>query len=348
MKTLYRDLSLGAQTSYAELYDSTQGVELSQFGALRGSFHRRHLRGREYVYFNFRDSDGRVRSAYVGPDNERVQALVRAFEHARTPQRAESLAARAAACIALGCAPVLDKHFRIIHKLAGYGFFRHGGVLIGTHAFAVMGNLLGVRWAAGDRTLDVDFAHAGKNISVALPTDMEVAVHSAIESLEMGFLPIREFSGKTGAQYRNPSDPELRIDFCTPDTGGGEQAVPLASLGIALQPLKFMEFSLEGTTQGVAFSASGACIVNLPDPARFAIHKLIVYGERPIAERAKSNKDIEQAAALVQWHLDVQRQAAVRAAWDDAVGRGAGWQRRAKEGRAELLRRHPRLAPAFD
>lgn len=347
MKVLSRDLSLGAQTSYAELYDSAQSVELSQFGALRGSFHRRRLRGRDYMYFNFRDSDGRVRSAYVGPDTERVQALVQAFEQARTSERAGSLAARAAACVALGCAPIPDKHFKIIQKIAGYGFFRHGGVLIGTHAFAVMGNLLGVRWTAGDRTLDVDFAHAGKNISVALPTDMEISVHSAIESLEMGFLPIREFSGKTGAQYRNPVDPELRIDFCTPAVGS-DQPVAMASLGIALEPLKFMEFSLEATTQGVAFSAGGACVVNIPDPARFAIHKLIVFGERPIAERVKSNKDVEQAAALVEWHLDVQREEAIRAAWDDALSRGPGWQRRAEQGRAELLRRHPQLAPAFE
>ena len=145
-----------------------------------------------------------------------------------------------------------------------------------------MGNMLGVRWTVGERTLDVDFAHAGRNISVALPTDMEISLHSAIESLEMGFLPIREFSGKTGAQYRNPHDPELRIDFCTPEVGS-EQAIPMASLGIALEPLKFMEFSLEATTQGVAFSPHGACVVNIPDPARFAVHKLIVFGERPIA-----------------------------------------------------------------
>jgi hypothetical protein len=346
METLSKPLTLGAQTSYAELYDSAQSVKLAQFGALRGSFHRRRLRGRDYVYFNFRDSDGKVRSAYVGPDTERVQALVSAFEQARTPERAEALSARAAACVALGCAPILDKHFKIIQKIASYGFFRHGGVLIGTHAFVAMGNMLGVRWSGGQRTMDVDFAHAGKNISIALPTDMEISLHSAIESLEMGFLPIREFSGKTGAQYRNPQDPELRIDFCTP-SNGGDQAIPMASLGIALEPLKFMEFSLEGTTQGVAFSSSGACIVNLPDPARFAVHKLIVFGERPIAERAKSNKDVEQAAALVEWHLDVQRVNALREAWRDAVTRGPGWQRRADEGRAELVRRHPRLASVF-
>jgi hypothetical protein len=50
---------------------------------------------------------------------------------------------------------------------------------------------------------------------------------------------------------------------------------------------------------------------------------------------------------LVEWHLDVQREEAIRAAWDDALSRGQGWTRRAEQGRAELLRRHPQLAPAF-
>jgi hypothetical protein len=60
-----------------------------------------------------------------------------------------------------------------------------------------------------------------------------------------------------------------------------------------------MEYSLEGTTQGCAFANAGACTVNLPSPKRFAIHKLIVYGERPFRERTKATKDLLQAAAIV-------------------------------------------------
>jgi hypothetical protein len=122
----------------------------------------------------------------------------------------------------------------------------------------------------------------------------------------------------------------------------------MEGLGLVLEPLKFMEFSLEGTTQGVVFSGSGACVVNLPDPARYAVHKLIVFGERPIAQRAKSNKDLVQAAALVEWHLANGASERVAAAWQDAVGRGSGWNQRAEQGRAELLARYPHLMGTFD
>jgi hypothetical protein len=205
-----------------------------------------------------------------------------------------------------------------------------------------MSNMLGVRWTSGDRTLDVDFAHAGRNVSLALPSDVELSVHDALTSLEMGLLPIRELSGKAGAQYRNPRDPELRLDFLTSETRDGEPVV-VDHLGLALEPLKFMEFSLEGTTQGALLSREGACVVNLPDPARYAVHKLIVFGERDAAMRAKALKDIEQAAALAEWHLLYGQAAAFNAAWNDALARGKGWRSRAAQGRKALVARHPAL-----
>jgi hypothetical protein len=340
MPSLYSELSLAAQTAYAELLDQARVSELDALSGLTGSFHRRTIKGRSYVYFGYRDPiDGRQRRIYVGPDDERVNALIARFDEIKAPKR---LAPNARSAIALGCASTLPKHYRIVRQLASYGFFRAGGVLIGTHAFVAMANMLGVRWTHGDRTLDVDFAHAGRNVSLALPSDVKLSVHDALSSLEMGLLPIQELSGKAGAQYRNPRDPELRLDFLTAMTRDGDPVL-IPDLGLALEPLKFMEFSLEGTTQAALLSSDGACIVNIPAPERYAVHKLIVHGERPIAERPKAIKDIEQAAALVEWHLDSGRAESFNAAWRDALGRGKGWRQRANEGRAALLSRHPQL-----
>jgi hypothetical protein len=205
-----------------------------------------------------------------------------------------------------------------------------------------MANMLGVRWVGGDRTLDVDFAHAGRNVSLALPSDVRLSVHDALTSLEMGLLPIQEFAGNAGAPYRNPRDPELRLDFLTSQTRDGGPVV-IESLGLALEPLKFMEFSLEGTTQAALLSRDGACVVNIPAPARYAIHKLIVFGERDTASRAKASKDIEQAAALAEWHLLNAHVGAFNAAWVDARARGRGWRSRAAEGRRAMLTRYPHL-----
>ncbi len=328
----YVELSLSAQTAYAELFDQVRSFELSRaISGLSGSFHRMPRKGRAYWYFAYKDVDQTTRMVYVGPDDERVRAIVdRRAMNARV-----DLQAQAGAAIALGCATTTAKHFRVIKRLADYGFFRAGGILIGTHAFIAMANMLGVRW-------NVDFAHAGRNVSVALPADIKIDVHSALESLEMGLLPISELDGRLGAQYRNPSDPELRLDFVTSLTRS-RKPVFMRELNLTLEPLKFMEFSLEGTTQGCILARQGAALVNLPSPERYAVHKLIVYGERPVRERAKAKKDLLQAAALASYFHFTGSAKVFNSAWRDALSRGRGWRSRAKEGKKALLHTAPEL-----
>jgi hypothetical protein len=337
----FSELPLSAQTAYAELAEQTRVFELSNaLGSLVGSFQQLSRKGKRYWYFAYRDLDQRVRMAYVGPDEERVRALVERFESTR---RSRPLAPQAQAAIALGCVAAMPKHFRIVKRLAEYGFFRAGGILVGTHAFIAFGNVLGVRWSAGSITLDVDFAHAGRNISVALPADLRIDVHAALESLELGLLPMTQFDGTFGAQYRNPKDPELRIDFVTSAARRGKPVV-MTDLNLALEPLKFMEFALEGVTQACVIGRSGACTVNVPAPERFAVHKLIVYGERPMSERAKARKDLLQAASLADYFARMGQPKPFNTAWQDALSRGSGWRKRALEGKKALLG----LAPDVD
>lgn len=338
----FAELSMSAQTAYSEIMDQSHALALqSSLSGLHGRFHQRRIKGRAYWYFGYRDIDGRGRMVYVGPDIDRVRQLVDRFEQRRKP---EGLVLQSRAAIALGCTAALPKHFRIIRRLAEYGFFCVGGLLIGTHAFLALGNLLGVHWESGDKTLDIDFAHAGKNISLALPANLRIDVHGALESLEMGLLPITQFNGVRGAQYRNPEDQELRLDFVTSRSRSAGQSVVMPDLNLSLEPLKFMEFSLQDTTQGCVLGRDGACMVNLPAPERYAVHKLIIYGERPVSQRAKAGKDLLQAACLASYFLETGRQAEFNAAWQDANSRGKGWRTRALQGRDALLRMAPELA----
>lgn len=339
--TRFSELPLSGQTAYAELAEQTRAFELTNaLAGLVGSFHKLTRKGQDYWYFGYRDLDQKVRMAYVGPDNERSRALVVRFEGVR---RSKPLAPAAKSAIALGGMPVAPKHFRIIKRLADYGFFRAGGILVGTHAFLSLGNLLGARWHDGAATLDVDLAHAGRNVSLALPANLKIDVHGALESLEMGLLPLTQFDGSVGGQYRNPHDPELRLDFVTSMSRNGK-AVVLPELNLALEPLKFMELSLEHPTQACVFGIHGACTVNVPAPERFAVHKLIVHGERPVAERAKAIKDLLQAASLISYFSRMEQTAVFNNAWKAALGTRRGWRSRLRAGRIALLR----LAPELD
>lgn len=336
----YTELSLTAQTAYAQLLDAALTANhMRSVADLTGSFSPKTVKGHKYWYFQYTEPSGKLRQIFVGPENDAVRALI---ERKSSGAATAPLIPLARSAIALGCADVLPRHFRVIRRLTEYGFFNAGGVLIGTHAFLAFGNMLGVAWGDSSRTQDNDFAHAGKNLAIALPSDLEVKTNEAIQSLEMGFLPVSGLSSKTGATYLNPKEPDFRLDFLTTLHRGGEVPYEHPQLHITLQPLKFMEFSLENVQQSVLFCAEGAVMVNIPHPARYALHKLLVYGERSGAFAAKSNKDIIQAACLLAWFKE-RRPWEVEEAWKDLVSRGKGWATRAVQGRDALAKAFPQL-----
>jgi hypothetical protein len=236
---------------------------------------------------------------------------------------------------------VIPQHFAVINRMAEYGFFRAGGVLIGTHAFIAMGNLLGVRWGSNWRTSDVDVAHAGKNISLALAENTRADMHDAITSLEMGLLPQHSLADGPGATYITAKK-DIRVDLLT-TAGRNDDTYLYEPLNVRLQPLKFMEFSLEHPTQTAVLSGEEVVVVNIPSPMRCAMLKLVIMGEREEAFRPKIVKDAGQVAALVEFGL-LRSPTALRNAAADLMGRGPGWRSRAAEGLEHVRGHHPEIA----
>ncbi len=62
-----------------------------------------------------------------------------------------------------------------------------------------------------------------------------------------------------------------------------------------------------------------------------------------MSERVQAIKDLGQAAALIEYYLTTDQPRQIAAAWQDALGRGRGWERRAQQGRRALARQ-PDLA----
>jgi hypothetical protein len=336
----FTELPMTAQTAYAQLMDSAVTREhLRSVADLSGSFASKIVKGHRYWYFQYTEPSGKLRQAYVGPDNDSVRALMAQKSQLGAP----TLAPLVRSATALGCMEVLPRHLRVIQRLAEYGFFKAGGVLVGTHAFLAYGNMLGVRWGDTSRTQDVDFAHAGKRLSIALPGNFEINTDAAIQSLEIGLLPFSSLTSTTGASYLNPQEPDFRLDFLTTMHRGGEEPFIHPQLGVSLQPLKFMEFSLENIQQAVLISGQQAVVVSIPHPARYALHKLIVYGERQGSFAAKSAKDLMQAAALLG-RLKQIRPWEVESAWADLIKRGKGWTTRVSRSRDVLAKAFPDLA----
>ena len=103
-----------------------------------------------------------------------------------------------------------------------------------------------------------------------------------------------------------------------------------------------MEYLLQDVQQAALLRTSGAVLVSVPHPARYALHKLIVAGERPASRIVKSNKDVQQAAA---WLAMLREQASLKVdeACGDLVARGPGWVSRVERGRDALAKLAPEL-----
>jgi hypothetical protein len=337
---LYIPHSAAAQTMFADIVTPARQFDLDRSAAdLPGGFTKKTLRDRVYWYYQIKSPDGKPMQIYIGADSPATRALVESQRSAGTRALGRAHLQRLCrSAIELGCAVIAPTHARILARLVDHGFFHAGGVLVGTHAFIAYQNHLGVQWTAGTKTQDIDFAHPGRNISIAMPLGITANTRAAIDSLQMGFVP-----NVAQTTYTKADEPDLQLDFVTTRGRSEDRPLMLPELNITLQPLKFMEYVLEDTLHGVLLTRQGPLVVNLPRPERYALHKLIVHGERSAELRAKAVKDLDQAASLLNYFLDNQPDDLMQA-WEDLSQRGKGWVDRYGMGLKAMGRRHPELA----
>lgn len=190
---------------------------------------------------------------------------------------------------------------RLLELLAEAGVFRRGGVLVGTQAFRAYGNMLGVKFEAQAlRTQDVDVAQ-DRAVGVAVARDLgTVNLPALLTGSALKLIPVPELDPRQPSTSYKARGRDLRVDFLTPLTGRETgKPVFLPSLGVAAHALRFLDYLIAKPTQAVVVGGAGI-LVNVPDPARYALHKLLVSGRRSVAEQAKSAKDLRQAQALLE------------------------------------------------
>jgi hypothetical protein len=289
------------QTLYAELSERLRAQESARtFASLAGTFARKSVRGGKYWYFKTSAGPAGQREYFVGPEGRETQAVMRAYASERPDaEDARAEIDRICAMLRQGGAMLTDApSAKVLSGLASAGVFRLGAVLVGTHAYIALGNVLGFRWQSSMRTQDIDLA-AARALEVAVP-QTEADLPAALESLRMGFLPVPGLNPKSVHTSFKVRGQALRVDLLTPAAGARDgKPVPIPRLKAAAQPLELLDYLLEAPVAAPLVNG-GATLVNVPDPARFALHKLIVAGRRPIAEQTKAGKDRQQAAEMIE------------------------------------------------
>lgn len=334
--SLYSDLPLSAQAAFSGLDVAAKDAEMQRSIAdLPGGFSKKTVKGRTYWYYQCKNPDGIAQQFFIGPDDEATQAMIARHTEPVANQQKISLRQLSRAAIELGCASIPIKHGRVIGRLLDHGFFKAGGLLVGTHAFLCYQNMLGVRWGAGAFTLDPDFAHAGRNVTLAIASNVKMDAANAVESLGMGFIPVM-----SGTTFKKRDEPDFDLDFLTSRGRTGDEPLFVAALNLNFQPLKFMELSLEDPMKSTLLLPSGPLVVNIPRPQRYALHKLIVHTARPAEQRTKANKDLIQAACLMDYLLDNDPDL-VSESWQDVLSRGPSWTKKLEKGWQDLIKTFP-------
>jgi hypothetical protein len=281
------------QTLYASLIEAAQGQAAIALQT-PGTVVRKMVKGQEYVYWRSYVSGGRRSDEYVGASSDPLTAQAleeRVLKGAEVKQIADSVKTLRLA----GFAVADNSSALTIASMYNAGIFRQGGVLVGSHAFGALLNGLGVKLAVNYHTDDIDIG-APDPIALAIPDErsfLEVLQDTGIPFLEVPALDHRR--PPTSYKQRGAL---LQVDLLVAGTEAYETK-PLPGLKAHATGLPFFEYLIDHVGPGFVLGRDHVIPVQVPNPARFALHKLIVSTLRPAAFGVKIQKDQQQALVML-------------------------------------------------
>ena len=285
------------------LYDDL--LQLAALPAYTGrnlNFRTKTVKGHRYHYLQLKLSSRSVEK-YIGEDStgirqriEREKALWERHQADRVHR--ERLVAQLRAG---GMITPTHAHAKVLEIIARAGVFHAGGVMVGTLAFQCYANILGIdmtgrRPILGTQDIDItDSRHVRVAAGAGVKPLRDAILDSGLGFFEVPALDVRQPS--TAYQVRGQT---LRVDILTPASPGhqDEDPVPMPAWNTHAKPLPHLNFLLADAQPAVVLAGAGI-YVNVPAPARYALHKLYVYQQRRATENAKARRDQQQAAFLL-------------------------------------------------
>ena len=324
---------LMAQTAYAELLERLESTAFSAAFPEDGSFVVKAIKGRRYWYFQSGTASNRTQK-YAGPETPELLTRIEHHREERDDER-ERRALVSTLIRSFNLPRPVPEIANVVAALGKGGIFRLRAVLIGTVAYQTYPAMLGVRLSSSHmRTDDIDIAQF-TNVSIAIE-DKTPPVLNILKQADNTFRPIPSVADRrraTSYKARNG----IRVDFLTPNVGPDEnRPITLPALQTDAQPLRFLDY-LIADPEKAAILHGGGILVHVPQPARFAVHKLIV-SRRRAGGQAKRDKDLQQADELLQ-QLSLKRTNELRDAWQEAWARGKSWRKEMLDGLAQISQR---------
>lgn len=181
-----------------------------------------------------------------------------------------------------------------------HDLFRLGATLIGSHAFGVLTNELGVL-VEGYKTEDIDVARRE-----ALALDNPVDFLAMLKGTGIKFVGVPRLDAREpSTSFKEAGRSRFVVDLLAPSRDSNIGIVAVPELGAHATTLPYLSYLLGQTHMGLLLSTTGICPVRVPSAARFAIHKLVVSQLRGNVT-TKAEKDVYQASALLAALADSQ------------------------------------------
>jgi hypothetical protein len=283
------------------LFAELESAAAEQRGAFLGTpgtiTERTNENDTRFLVHRYSDGSGRRHEAYLGTVDDaevkaRVQELRDRIEAANATLGRIRILARA------GFATVDRKTYSTLASLHNHGLFRAGALLIGSHAYGVLLNILGVK-AVPYATEDVDIARREQLALPGIPPFLKVLRETGIKFFEVPALTSR---GKP-TSYLEPGGSRLKVDLLVPSPDEKYPTIKIPELDAYAQGLPYLKYALSKSQQAPILSPHGVLMVRVPVPERYAIHKLMVSQLRGTGA-SKVAKDLRQAATLIEAVVD--------------------------------------------
>lgn len=280
---------------YGDLESYSNGQREVFAGTAGSVLVRQNAGGFKFYAHQYYDGDGRKREKYLAgpvgtPEAEAIaEGLRTRIKETKDIVPSLRMLGRE------GFVLVDAKTYATLATLHNHGIFVAGGMLIGSHAYGVILNQLGIR-AASYATEDIDIARSEALAFEELPAIgfLEMLRESGIEFVAVPQLDVRQPS----TSFKQRGRARFHVDLLVPSPNDEFPIIPVPELQAHATGLPYLKYLLAESQMAMVVAREGCCNVRVPLPERFAVHKLLVSQLRT-GRNAKSQKDVIQASVLL-------------------------------------------------
>lgn len=272
-----KPVDLVFQTMLAELGQRSLDAAWTDDFPPEGRFTPVTVKGRRYWYFDLsKGLAARIRR-YVGPaDTPEIASKVEAFNRAKNNFQARR---RMVSSLTREGGMVAPDRMSgdVVEALAAAGFFKLSGVLVGSVAFQTFSSVLGVRLPiatllTGNTYVAQDYA-MHQEFKGSIPTILDL-----LKAVEPSFRGVPHQSRVTDASVF-ATDTDYRVEFLISKRYDYSLIVHPSQKstrrGASAEPPHFLDFLIKDPVRTMLLHKSGIPVI-VPDPCRYAVHKLIL------------------------------------------------------------------------